>query len=160
LERLRAAAARPDTKTGKLARLVLELIKFGAVGGVAYVVDVGIYNLLVFGPGDMMGRWPVRAGLISAAIATGVSYLGNRYWTFSKKRSRMPVREIILFIVVNIGGIVIAQACLYFSRWVLDLHTLTSDNISRNIIGVGLGTIFRYLCYKFWVFNKPTAPKP
>lgn len=157
-ERIRASKNRPNGKVARLWALFIELAKFGAVGGIAYVIDVGTYNLLVFGPGALMGGVPVRAKFVSALVATVFSWLANRYWTFSDKRTDNPTKEFIQFAVINVIGIGIAMGCLYFSRYVLDYHTLLADNISGNVIGTVLGTIFRYLAYKFFVFK--TVAKP
>ena len=39
-----------DRARGALDVLVREMLKFGMVGAVAFVIDLGGYNLLVFGP--------------------------------------------------------------------------------------------------------------
>jgi putative flippase GtrA len=135
-----------------------QLAKFGTIGAAAYVVDAGGFNLLTIGPGHLMAAEPVRASLISGAVSILVAWIGNRYWTFSANRNERKTKELIQFVLVNIGGVLIASACLYISRWILDFHSVLSDNLARNIIGVGLGTIFRYLCYKLWVFTGPGKP--
>ena len=47
----------------------------------------------------------------------------------------------------------IAVGCLWFSHYVLELTSPLADNIAANVVGVGLGTIFRYFCYKYLVFT-------
>jgi putative flippase GtrA len=150
-----------------LKRLFFEAAKFGAVGGVAFLVDNGAYFLLVNGPGQVMAGFPVRASVVASAVATVVSYLGNRYWTFSKRRDRgpsdgtrgTPVREFVAYVIANVIGIMITGGCLYFSRWMLDFHTAAADAVARNV-GIALGTVFRYLAYKFWVFTGPPKETP
>lgn len=129
-----------------------ELIKFGFVGGLAYVVDTGLFNLLRFGPGEILLDKPLTAKALSVAIATLVAWLGNRYWTFSGRRSETMGRELAMFVLVNVGGMLVAVLTLWFSHYVLRLTSPIADNISANIIGVGLGTIFRYVAYRYWVF--------
>jgi putative flippase GtrA len=145
-----------------MARLVLwgyEAAKFGAVGAIAYVVDNGLYALLVEGPGHLMGEYRVRASIIATIVATLVSYCGNRYWTFGAKRAKAPLREVLLFFAANGVGMLITGGCLYISHWILGFESLAADTISRNI-GIALGTIFRYFAYKFWVFTAKQAEKP
>jgi putative flippase GtrA len=150
----------------RLVRLAYEAVKFGAVGAVAFVVDNGLYFLLVNGPGELLAGVPVRASIVASVIATGVSYLGNRYWTFSKKRAGQgtegakgaAAREAGLYIAANVVGVLITGGCLYFSRWVLGFHSPGADAIARNV-GIALGTIFRYVAYKFWVFRGLEKPK-
>lgn len=132
---------------------IAELGRFGSVGAVAYVVDLGLFNLLRFGPGELLGEKPLTAKVVSVVVATLVSWLGNRYWTFSKQRTEGRVRELVMFALVNGGGMLIAVGCLWFSHYVLELTSPLADNIAANVVGVGLGTIFRYVCYKYLVFT-------
>ena len=132
---------------------IAELARFGSVGAVAYVVDVGLFNLLRFGPGDLLGHKPLTAKVVSVAVATMVAWLGNRYWTFSDRRSSSRGRELAGFVVVNLGGMVIAVGCLGFSHYVLGLTSGLADNISANGVGLILGTVFRYFCYRQLVFT-------
>jgi hypothetical protein len=59
--------------------------------------------------------------------------------------------------VLNGIGLLIAAGCLGFSRYVLDLHTALADNISANVIGLGLGTLFRFWSYRKFVFVEEIA---
>lgn len=133
-----------------------ELIRFGSVGGVAFVVDVGLFNLLCFGPGTLLGGRPLAARLASAAVATTVAWIGNRYWTFAQHRTEDRAREFVTFAVMNVVGTGISLGTLAFSHYVLDLRTPLADNVA-NILGIGLGTIFRYIAYRAWVFTASGA---
>jgi len=134
------------------ARLA-ELARFGSVGAVAYVVDLGLFNLLRFGPGDLLIHKPLTAKVISVAVATLVAWLGNRYWTFSDRKTSSRRRELAGFVVVNVGGLIIGVGCLAFSHYVLGLTSPLADNISANVVGLFLGTAFRYVFYRRLVFT-------
>ncbi|KQT96031.1 GtrA family protein [Sanguibacter inulinus] len=133
------------------------MLRFGTVGGVAFVVDTGLFNLLRFGPGDLLADKPLTAKVLSVAVATIVAWLGNRYWTFSDRKTQTQLREFIGFVVVNIGGMGIALGCLWFSHYVLDLRSPLADNISANGVGLVLGMVFRYLAYRTFVFTAKPA---
>lgn len=142
--------------------LIREMLKFGTVGVVAFVVDLGGYNLLVFGPhllgtlgeGQSAGAlhdMPLTARIISASAGTFVAWLGNRFWTFRHRRQRPAAHELALFVAFNLAAMVIAVACLSVSRYVLDLHSPLADNVA-NIIGIGFGALFRFWAYRQFVF--------
>ncbi len=130
-----------------------ELFRFGSVGAVAFVVDVGLFNLLRFGPGGLLADKPLTAKVVSVAVATVVAWLGNRYWTFALRRTGTRLRELVVFAVVNIVGMAIAVGCLAFSHYVLALTSPLADNIAANVVGLGLGTVFRYFAYRHVVFT-------
>ena len=151
-----------DRARGAIDVLVREMLKFGVVGAVAFVIDLGGYNLLVFGPhllgilgeghtAGVLNDKPLTARIISAGVATMVAWLGNRLWTFRHRSNRPAHHELGLFVSFNLAAMVIAVACLGFSRYVLDLHTQLSDNVT-NVVGIGFGTLFRFWTYRRFVF--------
>jgi putative flippase GtrA len=133
----------------------IELLRFGTVGATAYVVNLAVFNLLLHGPApfDVISHKPVTVNVIAVAISTMVAWLGNRYWTFSERRTANRVRELVEFGLVNVGGLVISSACLAFSRYVLDLDSPLADNVAANGVGLVLGMIFRYVMYRTVVFR-------
>lgn len=141
---------------GRLA----ELVRFGFVGGLAFVVDAGLFNLLRFGPGELLGHKPLTAKVVSVAVATVVAWLGNRYWTFAARRTGNRRREFVAFAVANVIGMAIAVCCLAFSHYVLGLTSPLADNIAANVVGLVLGTVFRYLAYRFFVFTGAAGSTP
>jgi hypothetical protein len=46
----------------------------------------------------------------------------------------------------------ISNLCLVVSHDLLGLTSLIADNISANVVGLGLGTAFRFLTYRRYVF--------
>ena len=134
-----------------------ELTRFGTVGALAYVIDVGSFNLLRYGPGELLGAKPLTAKVASVAIATLIAWLGNRYWTFPERRTSTLGRELAGFAVVNLGGMAIGVGSLAFSHYVLGMTSALADNVSANVVGLALGTAFRYLAYRTWVFTGQEA---
>lgn len=135
-----------------------EVAKFGVVGAVAFVVDVYVFNLL------RVGIWPVdqaplahkaiTASVISTAVATLVAWVGNRLWTFRHRRRTAVRREFVLFLLMNAVGLAITASCVAVSHYALHLTSALADNISKNLIGVGLASIFRFWAYRRFVFSE------
>lgn len=138
-----------------MRRLVAQLARFGVVGAVGFVVDTGIFNLLratVLSP-DEVHSGPFWAKVVSTIVAIFVNWMGNRYWTFREQRRAVATREGIEFVVVSLGGMVISLGCLGISHYALGLTSALADNISGNVIGLVLGTVFRFWLYKVWVYH-------
>lgn len=130
-----------------------ELGKFGVIGLVAYIIDLTIFNVLRFsgGEGPLYDK-PLTAKVMSVLAATTFAYFGNRHWTF-KDRSRSSFRrQYTLFFVFNAVGMIISLSCLWVSHYLLGFESALADNISANVIGLVLGTIFRFWGYHNWVF--------
>jgi putative flippase GtrA len=144
---------------GALALVVREILKFGVVGAAAFVVDIGLFNLLLHAGDDpVLGGKPLTAGIISTSIAIVVAWLGNRYWTFRHRRRTAVRREVILFFAMNVIGMGIALGCLAVSRYLLGLDGVLADNVAKNGVGLALGMVFRFLSYRYVVFRGDLEP--
>jgi hypothetical protein len=136
-----------------VTRLKVELAKFGAIGAISYVIDVGIFNGLRFASDEgLLHDKPLTAKAISVAVATTFAYFGNRFWTFKHRARTSFRREYVLFFALNGVAMAIALFCLWMSHYVLNYTTPLADNISANVIGLVLGTVFRFWGYRKWVF--------
>ena len=140
-----------------MAGIWRELAKFGIVGLAALVIDIGLFNLLRFagGEGPMFDR-PISSKIISVAVATTFAYFGNRYWTFRQRGRTNMGREYLMFFGLNAVAMVIAVGCLWFSHYFMGWDSALADNISANVVGLGLGTMFRFWSYRKFVF--PAIP--
>ncbi|MGH1563425.1 GtrA family protein [Mumia sp. DW29H23] len=132
---------------------VREVGAFGVVGLAGYLTDVAVFNLLRYAgdPGLLEDR-PLTAKVISVAVAMVVTYLGNRQWTWRGRSTHTVRREVALFVLMNGIGMLIAVGCLAFSHYVLGLDSALADNISANVVGLSLGTLFRFWAYRRFVF--------
>ena len=126
-----------------------EIAKFGVVGAVNFVIDAGIFNLLLL---TKFGHKPVTAGTISTSVAIVSSYFMNRHWTWRHTQRAHPARELALFIAISLVGLVIALGCLGVSRYVFGYTSLWTDNIAKNGVGLLLGMVWRFWAFKRWIF--------
>jgi putative flippase GtrA len=131
----------------RFAALIPELAKFGIVGGIGAVVDLGGAAYLHVA----MGIGPMVAKGLSISAATVITYLGSRFWTFRHRVNQALLREGVLFVMLNIIGLLIAEAVIAFTSYGLGMKGALTYN-AASLAGTGLGTIFRYFSYKKWVF--------
>lgn len=141
--------------------LFAQLARFGVVGLVGLVVDIGVFNILratLLEP-SVVHEGPLIAKVISTSLAIAANYFGNRYWTFGATKRTQVVREGVEFVLVSVGGMLITLACLWISHYALGFTSVLADNIAGNVVGLGLGTAFRFAFYRSWVFH-PSRSMP
>ncbi|MFD3688052.1 GtrA family protein [Nocardiopsis sp. NPDC058631] len=144
------------TRHPELAKLAGEVGKFGSVGAVAYVVQLGATNLLW----GVAGMGPLSGQVLGTLASIAVAFVGNRFWTFGGRARTGYGRETLLFLVMNGVGLAIQLACQGFSVYVLGLDGALAQNIAGNVVGVGIGTLFRFFAYRTWVFpERPEAAR-
>ncbi len=134
-----------------------ELLKFAIVGGTTFVIDNGIWYLLKF---TILEDKPVTAKIIAIIVATIVSYVLNREWSFRTRGGRERHHEAALFFLISGVGVGLNSLPLYVSRYVLELEVPhvsrfvqeAADFASGSIIGMLLAMFFRFWAFKRWVF--------
>ena len=143
--------------TGLVRRHASELIRFAGVGGVAYVIDIGLFNLMYLG----LDWSEVYAKIISAVVAMTVAFFGNRHWTWRERRgSAAAHRQYALYFFFNGIGLLIAMACLWANSglaqvWPQYFDNELAVNLAANFFGVGIASVFRFFAYRTWVFRHP-----
>jgi len=136
-----------------------QLVQFALVGGVGFVVDTAVFNVLrltVFDPARIH-EGPLLAKTVSTIVAIAVNWVGNRYWTFGPHRSTRGAMEALEFLAVSILGMLVGLGCLWVSHYLLGFDSPLADNISANVIGLLLGSIVRFALYRHWVYHPRRA---
>lgn len=151
LARLRNAISGCDRiGVDALRGLTREAGSFGAIGIANAIVDMVLFTGLHAG----MGVGPLSAKIVSGLLTTIVSYYANRRWTWPHRPGAdAQRRQLIQFTGISAVGLLIAEACLGVSHYLLGLHSLAADNLSANVIGLGLGFGWRFYASRRWVFT-------
>jgi putative flippase GtrA len=137
-----------DHIRGSWRILVKEIAAFGIVGAVGLVVDLGLFNLF-FSDGQIVAK------TISTTVATGVTYVGNRYLSFSHRARTRLGREAGFFFLINLIALVISLGIIGVFSYPLHFkHHVFVMNVV-NLFTIGLGTVFRFWAYKRFVFLHP-----
>lgn len=128
-----------------------ELAKFGTTGGLSFILHLIIFNILFIHLFDQQHSLVAKA--IAVIIATLFSWTMNRNWTFSKTKNDNKRKEGIGFFIVNGIGLIIEAIPLWITVYLVGVTSIFVINFMGNIVGTGMGTIFRYLVYKKVIFN-------
>lgn len=145
----------------RLQRLAGEGAKFLAVGGVATMVALLFFNLLVHGyvgggPGPLNTE-PLLAYLIANTVGMVVSYRGSRSWAFRHREIVGRAGGRVAYFLINTASMIVPVGCLAFSRYVLDRADPVADNIAANVIGLALGTVARFWALRRFIFLHPVT---
>ncbi|MBP2474625.1 putative flippase GtrA [Crossiella equi] len=136
-----------------------ELLKFAFVGGTTFLIDNGVFYGLKL---TVLESKPLIAKGIAVLVATIVSYVLNREWSFRTRGGREKQHEAALYFLVSGIAVGIYTAPLAFSRYVLDLRypdvTLLSQELGDFFIGQ-VGGVLIGMLFRWWAFRKFVFPE-
>ncbi|MER6788593.1 GtrA family protein [Streptomyces sp. NPDC000658] len=131
-----------------LKRLIRELAKFGAVGGAGLLVNLGVFNVVR----HLTDLQVVRASVIATVVAIVFNYVGFRYFTYRDREKSGRTRELTLFLLFSVVGLVIENGLLYAATYWCGWDSPLQSNVFK-FLGIGIATLFRFWSYRTWVFR-------
>ena len=133
-----------------------EVAKFGAVGGIAFIIDNGLTFYLMHGP---MTDSEAKARFFGASVATVFSWIANRFWTFRHRRQANVLREFVMFVIINGIGIGISTGLTAVAKYGMGV---TDKNMLflAGVVGILVATVVRFFAYRFLVFNQELDAEP
>lgn len=143
--------------------IVFQLAKFGLVGLLSAMIDLGVLNLLMEATGVYRRiLFPLLKGA-SFLMATTNAFLWNRNWTFHDAATsgyESVARQFSLYTMAAAGGLAlnVLAATVWVNvipipnRWQL----IQWANLGA-ILGLGATATWDFLCYKFIVFRAERA---
>ncbi len=99
------------TKTDKKKRLVKQILKFGIVGGIAFLIDFIVYSIVL-----NLIDWKygyLLAGVAGFTISLIFNYLASMAFVFVRKDDADKRKEFIIFLILSLIGLGINTAVLW-----------------------------------------------
>ena len=116
-----------------------------AVGTVGFVVDFGLFNLLV-----ALGSPPNPANLVSIVVSATLVFLVNLRWTFDHRDVQLPHHSAARFVAVHVGSLsVVAIGVAIVTAFT---SSVLIWNISKFLFTIGAGFV-RFYLYREWVYT-------
>ncbi|MGI5482423.1 GtrA family protein [Streptomyces lavendofoliae] len=139
----------------RLDQLVREIAKFGLVGGLGLLVNMAVFNLV-----RHTTELPVvRASLVATVVAIVFNYVGFRYFTYRDRDKSGRTKELTLFLLFSLVGLVIENGVLYAATYGFGWDTPLQNNFFK-FAGIGVATLFRFWSYRTWVFRALPVHQP
>ena len=100
-----------------MKKLINQILKFGVVGVIAFLIDYGLFALLT-----ILHVHYLIAQVISFSISLAFNYWASIKWVFDAKKQTK--KEVILFVVLSVVGLGINELLLYIGVDLIHIHEL------------------------------------
>ncbi|RHR25826.1 GtrA family protein [Clostridium sp. AF19-22AC] len=127
-----------------MRQLLVQILKFGAVGGICFFLD---YGLLAFAT-ECLGLHYLISGFISFTVSVTVNYLLSRKFVFAMGQMETH-KEFILFVILSVIGLGINEACMAVLVELAGVHYLISKIAATAIV-----MVYNFISRKMLMENK------
>ncbi|MFR0558497.1 sugar translocase [Pseudoscardovia radai] len=147
----------------RVKKLIEQVLKFGIVGIIAFIIDWGILNLLVIG----VHMNATLAATISFLISLCFNYLASMKFVFVHRDDMARWMEVLIFFVSSAIGLGINDAIIWFSTSVIiNPDTQFTDhgryalyaNIGK-LVATVIVSVWNFVIRK-WLLDAPDPGKP
>jgi dolichol-phosphate mannosyltransferase len=121
----------------------LQLVRFGVVGAIGFVVNLAVYALFVHPLGVDYHVAAVAAWLVAVVN----NFVLNRHWTFDA-RGGVARFQAMRFLVVSVGAFIVSLLLL-----TLFVEDAGIAKIPAQALAVGAATPLNFLGNKLWSFR-------
>ena len=132
----------------RFRHIIHEFAKFGVIG----VIGLLVTNLGCALFHSKFGMGPVSSATVATIIATCVTYIGNRYWSFKHRERTSVAREGSIFFLLNGIGLLIQDAVVAVNYYILGLSNNKLAEFLALNVGIALATLFRFWSYRRFVW--------
>lgn len=143
---------------GRKILFVFQAAKFLLVGALATVIDLKIFELLVWGFSLVLSaNYLIIPKVISFILSTCAKYWGNKYWAFEHSSKENQGQEIIKFFTVTLIGLLADVGFFFYFVKILGPQFGTPLEVWIKlsvILAAACAAAWNFLGYKFIVFKK------
>jgi putative flippase GtrA len=125
----------------------LQLVRFGIVGGVGFVINIAVYALCVHGA---TLDYHV-AGVVAWLVAVLNNFVLNRHWTFDARAGRAHFQA-MRFFVVSLAALGVSQLLL-----TVFVESAGMPKVAAQALAVAASMPLNFLGNKLWSFRSDAS---
>lgn len=123
-------------------KLLMQVLKFLIVGGIATIIDYAIFFLLH----EIIGIGTIISNIISFTVSVIYNYTASVKWVFEVDKSKDKKQQFIIFIVFSIIGLLLNTGIVYLCTDIIKLYSLIGKVIATSIV-----MIFNFITRKLFL---------
>lgn len=125
-----------------MKKLINQLIKFGIVGGIAFVIDYGLLYICT----EWFGIYYFISAIISFSVSVIFNYVASILWVFDVDKNKSKTTNFIVFIALSIVGLGINQIIMWYGVEILHIYYMIVKLVATVIV-----MIFNFITRKIFL---------
>lgn len=115
----------------KHKKLINQILKFGVVGGLAFLIDYGLLYVLT----EFVGIHYLISSVISFTVSLIFNYILSIKWVFDVTK-KQTAKEITIFVILSVIGLGINQVVMYVGSDLLHIYYMLTKIVATAIVMV------------------------
>lgn len=149
-----------------MKKLIEQILKFGVVGVISFVIDFLITMVVSTALRSVLGMGTSDAALIAAffgfVVSVIVNYLLSMKYVFVRKDDMDRKREFVIFVALSVIGLLLNEGIIKFCidvvyenwMWLRDLIGATLATAGAKIVATGIVMIYNFVTRKIFLEQK------
>ena len=113
----------------KYRKIINQILKFGVVGGIAFLIDYGLLYFLT----EYIHIYYLISSIISFTVSLIFNYILIIKWVFDVTK-KQTYKEVIIFVILSIIGLGINQLVMYIGVDKLSIHYMLIKLLATIIV--------------------------
>jgi putative flippase GtrA len=146
-----------------MKKLFAQLIKFGFVGGLCFLIDFAISTILFDILNGILLRNAATAigGFVGFTVSVVINYILSMKFVFERKEDMSRKKEFVIFIILSIIGLVVNEVILLACSGIYGasqaLQTLVGETLwfaISKIIATAIVMVYNFISRKIFLEKK------
>ncbi|WP_165051314.1 MULTISPECIES: GtrA family protein [unclassified Adlercreutzia] len=115
-----------------MRKLIDQIMKFGVVGVIAFVIDYGLMVALT----ELFGVNYLVSATVSFIVSVTFNYFASMRYVFTHKEGLSRRREFVIFVVLSVIGLLINDALMWLGTGLLGISYLITKIFATAVVMV------------------------
>ena len=126
----------------KTKKLLLQIFKFGVVGGIAFIID---YSIMVICK-EIFHFSVLLSAFFGFTISVIYNYIASVKWVFNVNQEKSKTKNFIIFVVFSVIGLILTEIIMWFGTDIIKISYLIVKILATIIV-----MIFNFITRKLFL---------
>ena len=101
-------------------KLFQQIVKFGIVGGIAFIIDYGIMVISK----ELLGFSILLSAGLGFTISVIFNYIASIKWVFDINKEKDEKKNFVLFIIFSVIGLILTEVIMFIGTDIININYL------------------------------------
>lgn len=116
----------------KDSKLFQQILKFGIVGGIAFIIDYGIMVISK----ELLGFSILLSAALGFTISVIFNYIASIKWVFDINKEKDEKKNFVLFIIFSVIGLILTEVIMFIGTDIININYLIVKIVATAIVMV------------------------